>query len=123
MVMIVAMIFTIYDDLSLTNWADLTQILAQINVTIALGYTALVAGVAALMRHKVQLALHKDNLYGLMSAFIYFIIMNLWLLTWSFSESLLWATIPAFCGVIWSFLYLSNKVLKTVREMLNAEER
>ncbi|MEK3744728.1 hypothetical protein NST23_18770 [Brevibacillus sp. FSL K6-0770] len=122
--MVIGMIYTIIEDANgLSKWSDLTKNLAQINVTLALGYAALVAGIAAALKHAGKFAQHKDDLYGMIKAFVYFIVMNLWMYMWSFSKTLAIANVVAFLGTIWTFGYLSKHFLRVIREMLNAEER
>lgn len=122
--MVIGMCYAIVEDAnSLINWSDLTKNLAQINVTIALGYAALVAGIAAALKHAGKFAQHKDDLYGMIKAFVYFIVMNLWMYMWSFSKTLATVNVLAFLGVIWTFGYLSKHFLRVIREMLNVKER
>lgn len=121
-VMIVGMIYTIMEDIrNLSKWSDFTKNLAQINVTIALGYAALVAAIAASLKHAGKFAQHKKDLFGMITAFIYFIIMSLWLYIGSFSYFLSWVNIAPFLVSIWAFTFLSGHFLRVIREMLNIE--
>lgn len=120
----IGMIYSIIVDMkTLSAWSELTKGLAQMNVTIALGYAALVAGIAAALKHAGKFAKHKNDLYGMIKAFVYFIVMNLWMYLWSFSVILKWANIVPFAGSLWAFVFLSKHFLKIIREMLNAEVR
>ncbi|WP_409174378.1 hypothetical protein [Brevibacillus fortis] len=122
-VMLTGVIYTLFENVNdLSRWSELTKNLAQINVTIALGYAALVAGIAAALKHAGQFAQHKGRLYGMIKAFVYFITMNLWLYFWSFSKTLAWLNLIPFLGAIGTFAFLSKQFLIVVREMLNVED-
>ncbi|TQK62125.1 hypothetical protein FB479_106208 [Brevibacillus sp. AG162] len=122
-VMLIGVFTTLFENVNdLSKWSELTKNLAQINVTIALGYAALVAGIASALKHAGQFAIHKGRLYGMIKAFVYFITMSLWLYFWSFSKTLAWLNVIPFLGAIWTFAFLSKQFLTVLREMLNVEE-
>ncbi|BAH44522.1 hypothetical protein BBR47_35450 [Brevibacillus brevis NBRC 100599] len=119
-VMITGMIYAISEDVyTLSKWSDLTKSLSQIYVTIALGYAAFVAAIAATLKHAGKFAQHKKDLFGMITAFIYFIVMSLWLYMGSFSYVLSWVNIIPFLASIWTFIFLSSHFLRVVSEMLN----
>ncbi|MGG4439994.1 hypothetical protein [Brevibacillus fortis] len=79
-VMLMGVIYTLFENVyDLRKWSELTKNLAQINVTVALGYAVLLAGIAAALKHAGQFVQHKGRLYAMIKAFVYFITMNLWL--------------------------------------------
>lgn len=122
LVMLTGMIYAISEDVyTLNKWSDLTKSLSQIYVTIALGYAALVAAIVTTLKHAGKFAQHKKDFFGMITAFIYFIVMSLWLYMGSFSYALSWVNIIPFLASIWTFIYLSSHFLRVVSEMLNIE--
>jgi len=108
---------------NLANWGEFTKGFAQIKVTIALGYAALIAAIAATFKHAGQFAKHKKALYNMIVAFCFMIFMDILLYSWSFDENLRKGNIAIYLLGCWAFLYVTSNFFKVIREMINVEEK
>jgi hypothetical protein len=120
--MTLGMLGAVGTDKDFANWGELTKGLAQIKVTVALGYAALIAAVGSMLKHGGQFAKHKKTLYNMIKAFGFAIFMDMLLYVWSFEEHLRVANIALFLLGNYAFLYVSINFFRVIREMINLEE-
>ncbi|CAI8878042.1 DUF2878 family protein [Brevibacillus brevis] len=108
---------------NLSNWGEITKGIAQLKVTVSLGYAALLAAIATTFKHAGQFAKHKKDLYHMILAFVLMIFLDITLYAWSFTEYSRYGNIPVYIIGCWAFLYVTANFLKVIRNMMNIEEK
>ncbi|AWX55386.1 hypothetical protein AB432_010175 [Brevibacillus brevis] len=105
-----------------TAWGEFTKGIAQIKVTVALGYAALIAAIAATQKHAGQFSKNKKALYNIIRLFCLMIFLDMFLYGYSFNVFFQKVNLIIYAGSTLVFIILTVAVLKLIRMMINIEE-
>ncbi|MFF0827252.1 hypothetical protein ACFYU8_10255 [Brevibacillus sp. NPDC003359] len=106
-------------DENFASWGEFTKGIAQIKVTVMLGYAALIA---ATQKHKDQFSKNKKDLYNVIKLFCLMIFSDMFLCGFSFNVYFQKVNMLIYAGSMLAFIMLTVAVLKLIRMMINIEE-
>ncbi|MFK4304717.1 uncharacterized membrane protein (DUF485 family) [Paenibacillus sp. RC254] len=106
--------------------SELCKVLAQVFITIALGYIALFAGLAAIFyKHKQQFKTFREDLNNDFRSIAFFVVSSVIMLMFSYvknNDSSLWfLTIIAITNQI-AFVMINIRAFASVKKIMNIQE-